>query len=171
MSATGRPERECRSAQHEASPVSAGHFVAARRSALRAAFAAVAAVICVTSVPASAQDPRNSAVQGVARSWLALTDRLDAAAAWQAAGAKFRQRLPANRWAAALAAQRKPLGALVQRAVTATRFTPAPQGMPAGEYAVVQFRASFANRTGADETVTLEHEADGAWRVVGYTIG
>ena len=146
-------------------------FRSARRAALRVALVAVAAAAGLASGQAAAQDPRNSAVQGVARRWLALTDRLDAAAAWEAAGAKFRQRLPANRWAAALAAQRKPLGALVQRAVTATRFTPAPQGMPAGEYAVVQFRASFANRTGADETVTLEHEADGAWRVVGYTIG
>jgi hypothetical protein len=151
--------------------MSTGHFVAARRSALRAAFALVAAAAGIASGLASAQDPRNSAVQGVARRWLALTDRLDANASWEAAGAKFKQKLPASRWAAALAAQRKPLGALVQRAVTATRFTPAPQGMPVGEYAVVQFRASFANRTGADETVTLEHEADGAWRVVGYTIG
>jgi hypothetical protein len=36
--------------------------------------------------------------------------------------------------------------------------------------ALAQFRTTFAKKTDTRETVTLEHEADGAWRVVGYVI-
>ena len=39
-----------------------------------------------------------------------------------------------------------------------------------GEYASLVFRTSFANQADARETVTLERESDGAWRVVGYFI-
>ena len=65
---------------------------------------------------------------------------------------------------------RTPLGAFEQRAVVSTRFEKSFGGAPDGEYAIVVFRTSFANRTDAEETVTLEREADGMWRVVGYAI-
>jgi hypothetical protein len=32
------------------------------------------------------------------------------------------------------------------------------------------FRSSFAKKIDSGETVTLEREADGAWRVIGYLI-
>jgi Protein of unknown function (DUF4019) len=39
-----------------------------------------------------------------------------------------------------------------------------------GDYALLLYRTSFANRTDARETVTLEREPDGTWRVIGYFI-
>ena len=119
---------------------------------------------------ASAQDARSSAAQKAARDWLAFADDRNATAAWNAAGAKFRNTLPAQRWMQTLMAQRAPFGPLVQRTVMATQFTKAPPGQPPGDYAVLLFRASFAKKTGAVENVTLELEPDGVWRVIGYVI-
>jgi hypothetical protein len=78
--------------------------------------------------------------------------------------------MTADGWAAALQRVRAPLGALEQRTVVSTRFADALAGFPAGDYAIVVFRTSFAKTTAAQETVTLERDKDGAWRVVGYSI-
>ncbi len=140
-----------------------------RRRTLLAAAAALAAGAFPLSV--AAQDPRSAEAQNAARDWLVLVDRMDATAAWDAAAAKFRSAVPADRWADALQKVRGPLGALQTRAVDTTRFAAALPGFPDGNYAVVVFRTSFANQEIARETVTLEREGTAAWRVVGYAIG
>ena len=114
--------------------------------------------------------PRSALAQNAARDWLALADRLDGAASWNTAGARFRDAMPADRWTAALKQVREPLGALAARAVESTQFAKSFPGLPDGDYAIVVFRASFANRAVARETVTLEREGE-RWRVVGYSIG
>lgn len=122
-------------------------------------------------ITASAQDPRAALVQRVAREWLALVDRLDAAASWKAASGRFQASITAERWAAGLKAERGRRGAIVQRAVTATTFATALPGLPeGGNYARVEFRTSFANESAATERVTLEVGPDYAWHVVGYLI-
>ena len=50
----------------------------------------------------------------------------------------------------------------------ATQFRKSIPGAPDGEYAIVVFRTTFAKKLDARETLTLEHEPDGAWRVIGY---
>ena len=117
-----------------------------------------------------AQDGRTSTVQAAARDWLALADRGDGGATWDATGKKFRDAITRERWTEALAAVRNPLGAVTQRSVLSTTFRKSVPGAPDGEYVTVLFRTSFAGKTDGGETVTLEHEADGAWRVVGYFI-
>ena len=82
----------------------------------------------------------------------------------------FKSALPRDRWADSLHKARDPLGALAQRTVLSTTFATSFPGAPDGNYAIVLFRTSFAKKTDATETVTLEREADGAWRVVGYVI-
>jgi uncharacterized protein DUF4019 len=136
----------------------------------RAWLGAVAlAALVVGARPARAQDPRAGEAQNAAREWLALTDRLEGAASWKAAGAKFQGASPVDHWSNALKQVRGPLGALSTRAVDSTRFAKAIPGFPDGDYAIVNFRTSFANKAAARETVTLEREGD-AWRVVGYFI-
>ena len=75
-----------------------------------------------------------------------------------------------ERWVASLKQARDPLGKVEQRSVLSTNFATSFPGAPEGTYAIVLFRTSFAKKTDATETVTLEREADGAWRVVGYFI-
>ena len=137
----------------------------------RRVLAAAAAVVLGLFFPsASAQDPRASAAQNAARAWLAITDRQDAARSYAAAGARFREAMTAERWAAALKKVREPLGTLERRTVVGTRFEKAVKGFPPGDYVVMQFRSTFAKRTITLETVTLERDASGTWRVIGYVL-
>lgn len=117
-----------------------------------------------------AQDPRASLVQESARAWLAVTDRGDGGKSWNDAGKRFRNAITAERWAQSLRKVRSPLGTTSQRAVLATQFNKSIPGLPDGEYAIVVFRTTFARKMDARETMTLEHESDGAWRVIGYLI-
>jgi len=139
----------------------------ARRRVIRA----VAAVALLAGAGVlHAQDGRTSTVQAAARDWLAITDRGDGGATWDAAGKQFRNAITRERWTDALAGVRKPLGAVATRTLQSTTFRKSVPGAPKGEYVTVLFRTSFANKADAGETVTLEHEPDGQWRVVGYVI-
>ena len=120
---------------------------------------------------AYAQDPRASAAQTAARLFLAFTDKGDAKASWESAGKQFQNGINSVRWAVALDQVRTPVGAVVDRAMVSTEFLRTFPGAPsAGDYVIVQYRTSFAKLTGARESLTLEREADGVWRVIGYVI-
>ncbi|HVE50995.1 MAG TPA: DUF4019 domain-containing protein [Casimicrobiaceae bacterium] len=110
-----------------------------------------------------------SAVASVARDWLQLVDRGDTAAAYKAAGARFRGSMSSEIWSKALVSQREPRGKLLQRALSQTAFEKRLGDLPEGEYAMLLFRTAFEKQPDAGETVTLEREKDG-WRVVGYLI-
>lgn len=137
-----------------------------RRTALRALVAGSLAL----TVPVQAQDPRVSAAVAAARDWLLMTDHGDAAESHKRAGARFRSAMNVQQWGAALAKERTPRGAVAQRAVVQTVIQTTLPGMPEGQYALLQFRTAFAKQTDAGESVTLEREADGQWRVIGYFI-
>jgi hypothetical protein len=130
-------------------------------------------LLCATmasAIVANAQDPRASEAQRAAREWLVLTDADNGEASWQATGKQFRSAISAERWAASLNRARAPLGALVARTLESTQFLKEIPGQPDGDYALLKFRTAFANKSAAEESVTLEREADGVWRVVGYFI-
>jgi len=131
------------------------------------------AVICAAWLVAGfalAQDPKATAAQGAAREWLALADRADAQASWNAAGKKFQAAMPATGWADALAKARTPMGAVKSRTIFKTDFTKSFPGAPDGDYALIVYTTSFAKKAEGHETLTLERESDGKWRVVGYFI-
>jgi hypothetical protein len=124
----------------------------------------------VSAGRALAQDPRASAAQKAALSWLALADAGNSTGSWQAAGKLFQNAITSDQWGDALKKVRPPLGAAVERSMLSTQFTTTFQGAPDGEYALLVFRTSFANKTDSRETVTLVREPDGVWRVIGYYI-
>jgi hypothetical protein len=137
----------------------------------RALLVVLACCLSATGIgSALAQDPRATAAQREARSWLALTDRGDAPASWSATGKQFQNAISADKWADSLKQVRSPLGAVVERTLLSTEFATSFQGAPDGDYVLLVFRSSFAKKIDSGETVTLEHEADGAWRVIGYLI-
>lgn len=132
---------------------------------------ALLACALLAATTAFAQDPRGAIVQRAAREWLVVADRSDAPASWKAAGPRFQKALTVNRWAEGLAKDRAPRGAVVQRSITATSFGTTLAGVPdSGNFAVVKFRTSFAQRPNGEEHVTLELGADEIWRVIGYVI-
>jgi hypothetical protein len=133
----------------------------------------VIAACCLSAIgsgPAPAQDPRGTAAQTQALAWLALTDHGDAAASWRASGKLFQNAITVDKWAEALRQVRPQLGDVVERSVQSTQITKNIPGAPDGDYALLVFRSSFANKTDSSEHVTLQLEADGVWRVIGYFI-
>ena len=50
-----------------------------------------------------------------------------------------------------------------------TPKTTIPDG-PAGEYLVLRYESSFLARSEARETVVLQRQSDGAWRVATYFV-
>lgn len=134
----------------------------------RLALAALAAFAWMTMLPAQAQDPRASEAQAAARAWLVLSDAGDAAGTYTTSAAKFKSAMTAEQWGAAMAKAREQFGPVERRTITGTA-TPLPgPDIPPGEYVVIQYRTEFAKRPQGSETMTLEREADGKWRVVGY---
>jgi hypothetical protein len=141
---------------------------AIRRRAVRSLLASV--VLIVTGF-ASAQDPRAGMAQVAARDWLAKADKLDAEASYTAAGGKFKERLTLAQWSAAIAQVRTPLGDVSQRTIVETAFDKVKSdGGVDIEIVMLRFRTAFAKKADTTEVLTLEHEADGVWRVIGYEI-
>jgi Protein of unknown function (DUF4019) len=119
--------------------------------------------------PALAQDPRTSEAQRVAREWLALSDAGDAKATYTAASAKFKSALTLEQWEQALASARAPYGAVKARTLMSAQPALQAPNMPDGVYVMLIYRTNFATRD-ASETVTMERDGDGVWRLVGYSI-
>jgi hypothetical protein len=142
-------------------------------SAILTRRALLAALVCAIALPsvAVAQDPRASQVQKAARDWLALADKLDGSGTWNAAGQRFQAAITEARWAALLRREREARGALVQRTAAGTSFASQLPSLPGGgSYAMVHFRATFANAPNGSEDITLEQSPDSTWRVIGYAI-
>jgi len=62
-----------------------------------------------------------------------------------------------------------PLGAVSSRVLKQITRLSSIQGLPDGEYEVLQFQTSFATKSGATEIVFLVHETS-AWKVASYII-
>ena len=142
-------------------------------NAIRTRIALIVLACCLCAIgagSAAAQDPRGSAAQQQARAWLALADRGDASATWQASGKLFRDTVTVEQWGDALRQVRPPLGAALERSLLSTQFAKSFPGAPEGDFALLVFRTRFAQKEESRETLTLQLEPDGTWRVVGYVI-
>jgi len=140
-------------------------------TARRRFLGAVAIAASALAAPAAfGQDPRASAAVAAARDWLLMTDHGDVAESHKRAGERFRAAMSIPQWQSALARERAPRGAVVQRALAQTAFQRSLGPGVDGDFALLQFRTAFAKQSDAGETLTLERESDGAWRVIGYFI-
>lgn len=131
------------------------------------ALLAFASMTGTAGAPAAAPStvPAESAAVVAARDWLALVDKGDWTASWDATGQSFKALNTVDIWAKASETVRPPLGALRSRVLISEVDVPAP---PYG-YQMVKFRTDYANKAGAVETVSLMREGN-AWRVVGVII-
>ncbi len=141
-----------------------------RRLAVQALLLIVGAAACGwLATPVAAQDPRVSEAQRVSREWLEKSDAGDANATYAAASARFRGAMTPEQWAKALVSARGPYGAVKARTLAASQPAQVAPNLPEGTYVILVYRTNFANRDAA-ETVTVERESDGIWRIVGYSI-
>ncbi len=108
--------------------------------------------------------------QKAAEKWLALTDAGKSVESWEISAGYFKKAVPKEKWEASLEAVRKPLGELVSRKLKSAKYAKTLPGAPDGEYVVLKFDTSFANKKVAVETVTPMLDKDGKWRVSGYFV-
>lgn len=113
--------------------------------------------------------PSASLSAGSAREWLGLVDTHQWARSWDTAGGEFKSHISSPDWELKVRPVRVPLGAVSARALASVAKETALPGAPPGQYEILQFATSFANKPNSVETVTLVHEPEG-WKVIGYFI-
>jgi len=134
----------------------------------RAMLAAFSACLVLGALPAAAQDPRVSAAQGASLDWLLLSDKNDAAGTYAAASKRFQEAISLEKWTEAMTKAHERFGQVLRRTHIRTQAPTPNKNTPPGEFIVLFYRTDFEKRQTGTETVTLEHESDGKWRVVGY---
>jgi Protein of unknown function (DUF4019) len=110
------------------------------------------------------------AATAAAEKWLAEVDNGQYAQSWQDASVIFQSGVSEQKWESAVEAVRNPLGDLVSRKLKSAQYATQLPGAPDGQYVVMQFETSFANKKAAIETVTFMLDKDGQWKAAGYFI-
>ena len=130
----------------------------------------LAMVVALGSQTAFADSAKVKAAQGAAEAWLALVDAAKYSESWNEALQLFKSQVPKDAWQRQVAKARGPLGALESRELAASKYATDLPGAPDGEYAVLQYRASFEKKNSGVETTKPMLDKDGQWRVSGYGI-
>ncbi len=119
-----------------------------------------------------ADDPHAAEEQAAERQALGFLGYLDQgrfADSYAYTGMLIRAQLDRDAFAAQIEKTRAGTGALQSRELIDASYTTTVPGAPEGQYVVLHYHASFADRQEAVETVTLAF-AKGYWRVSGYYI-
>ncbi len=143
-------------------------FMKTENTAMVSALVLVCAAFFSPTALADEQAERQAVA--AAEQWLALVDDGAYMKSWETTAQYFRDAVTAAQWRQALTGARKPLGKVVARTVKSKQYATSLPGAPDGQYVVVQFETSFANKKSAVETVTPMIDADGTWRVAGYFV-
>lgn len=116
----------------------------------------------------AANAEKEAAGKLAAGGWLVLLDRGDWGRAWETSSAMFRASVPLATWMDGIPKAREPLGNVVERTPAESAYKTTLEGRPPGEYVTVIFDTQFDKKK-AEEVVTTVREADGKWRVTGYS--
>ena len=127
-------------------------------------------IILITISLSMASDTKNQDAIDAAIKWLDLVDHGKFQESYNQSSAYFRSVVLKEDWERMIEAVRDPLGKVVSRKFKSSQFTTSLPGVPDGEYVVIQFDTSFANKKSAIETITPMKDDDGQWRVSGYYI-
>jgi hypothetical protein len=116
----------------------------------------------------SANAEKEAAGKLAAQGWLVLLDRRDWGRAWETSSAVFRTTVPLGTWMDGIPKVREAFGALVERTPAESVYKTTLEGRPDGEYVTAIFLSKFEKRE-LQEVLTVVREADGKWRVTGYS--
>ena len=119
---------------------------------------------------ATSVDTDNKAAVAAAQKWLTGIDNNHYGESWTDAADAFHDAITQDKWVAALESVRKPLGSLVSRQFKSAQLVTNPPGAPDGQYVVIQFDTTFANKESGVETVTMGPLQNGQWKASGYYI-
>jgi uncharacterized protein DUF4019 len=129
----------------------------------------IAAVFTTLGIAQDTAD-KTKAAQEAAEAWLRFVDSGDYSQSWVEASSLSRSHVTEKEWEQQIHAARGPLGALISRKLKSAQYKTELPGAPDGEYVVIRYDTSFANKKEAIETVTPLLDKDGKWRVSGYFI-
>jgi hypothetical protein len=128
----------------------------------------ILAVSLLSSSIAFAQGDKDVAAARVATDhWMKLMDTEEYAAAWNNSSEGLRKEMSKFTWSMVGSATHLALGDFKSRAFKAAKVKPASAGKPAS--VSFEYVSSYTKKPTVYETITAIHEADGAWRVTGYT--
>ena len=131
---------------------------------------AIAASMLLASSAHAQDDQRVADAKAAAAAWLAQIDAGQYPASWTGSASAFRAAVSQDQWVQAAQQVRAPLGAVKTRTVKNAQFTRTLPNAPQGEYVLIQYDTTFANKAGAVETITPMRDTDGSWKVSGYLI-
>jgi hypothetical protein len=135
----------------------------------RAWLCVVLTLVGLGAVPwAGAQQAQVLKAQASNLDWLALMDAGKYREAWDSAAVVVRAAVTKEMWEQKMVAVRSPLGKVVTRELSDSKYTKTLPGVPDGEYVVTQYKVKFEHKEDAVETVVSSVEKDGSWRVAGY---
>jgi photosystem II stability/assembly factor-like uncharacterized protein len=141
---------------------------------IRKSIAILAVIVAAAAAaPSAARASNQAAVEQATKAadaWLKLIDQGKYGESWGDAATIFRGAITKDAWAERVGIVRKPLGAVQSRKVKKAQYVTSLPGAPDGQYVVIQYDTSFANKKSAIETVTPMKDKDGQWRVSGYYI-
>jgi len=133
-------------------------------------FIVAAVALIMLAGCAQPRHPEENAAIYAAQMWLLDVDRGAYAASWSNAAAYFQGMVAEENWTQMISAGREPLGQTLSRDFKSARHFTSLPGVPDGDYIVIQFKTSFANKKNSIETITPMKEAHGEWRVSGYFV-
>jgi hypothetical protein len=125
-------------------------------------------IIGIIGCSSSGNSEAEKAAIRSAKTWLALVDSEKYEESWHEAAGFFKSAVPKVQWLQSMKSMRKPMGKNTSRKLQSKLYLTSLPGAPDGEYVVIKYDSSFANKRHALETVTPLLDKDGKWRVSGY---
>ncbi len=127
-------------------------------------------IIFLALCTASCSRDQTTAARNAAANWLKLVDAGNYAQSWEEAAGMTKSTVAKEQWQQILNANRTPLGSLISRKLTSAEYRSELPGAPNGEYVVLKYESSFANKPSVIETATPTLDKDGTWRVSLYVV-
>ena len=127
-------------------------------------------LLLILSSPSLADQSKVSAAVSAAENFLQLVDSDRYSESWDVTSSFFKQQVSKQQWVNQLQGLKPAFGHTINREIKNQNYAKSLPGAPVGEYVVIQFSTSFANKKNAIETVTPMLVSDGEWRVTGYYI-
>ena len=121
-------------------------------------------LLLILSSPSLADQSKVSAAVSAAENFLQLVDSDRYSESWDVTSSFFKQQVSKQQWVNQLQGLKPAFGHTINREIKNQNYTKSLPGAPDGEYVVIQFSTSFANKKNAIETVTPMLESDGEWR-------
>jgi hypothetical protein len=102
--------------------------------------------------------------------WLKLIDSGEYSDSWQAASLRTKLTMQKGEWEELMNAIRRPLGKSLSRKIAEQSPAKNPKNLPKGDYMMIVYTSTFANKTNATELVTLVKGDDGKWYILTYLV-